>query len=200
MHGDRNGLAVATAAIVLSVASIPGLAQSNAARWRTAPSELTLALASNGVGVYTESHRASDAVAAPPNLTVPSAYQPAIDQMLARSPMFRRQCLRLAGAPQLSIVVRTLHPLAGGPRARAQISQADGGRLIATVEINPLGDFMELLAHEVEHIIEQLDGIDLAAKATVARSGVWSCADGTFETSRAVRVGILVASEVRGGR
>src|SRR5262245_35283373 len=26
MHGDRNGLAVATAAIVLSVASIPGLA------------------------------------------------------------------------------------------------------------------------------------------------------------------------------
>ena len=91
------------------------------------------------------------------------------------------------------------HPLAGGPRA-AQISQADGGRLIATVEINPLGDFMELLAHEVEHIIEQLDGIDLAAKATVARSGVWSCADGTFETSRAVRVGTLVASEVRGGR
>lgn len=200
MHGDRNGLAVATAAIVLSVASIPGLAQSNAARWRTAPSELTFALASNGVGVYTESHRASDAVAAPPNLMVPSAYQPAIDQMLARSPMFRRQCLRLAGAPQLSIVVRTLYPLAGGPRARAQISQADGGRLIATVEINPLGDFMELLAHEIEHIIEQLDGIDLAAKATVARSGVWSCADGTFETSRAVRVGTLVASEVRGGR
>ena len=59
MHGDRNGLAVATAAIVLSVASIPGLAQSNAARWRTAPSELTRALAPTGVNVYTESHPAS---------------------------------------------------------------------------------------------------------------------------------------------
>ena len=200
MHGDRNGLAVATAAIVLSVASIPGLAQSNAARWRTAPSELTLALASNGVGVYTESHRRRTPSRRQPNLSVPSAYQPAIDQMLARSPMFRRQCLRLAGAPHLSVVVRTTHPLTGGPRARTQISQADGSRLIATVEINPLGDFTELLAHEVEHIIEQLDGIDLAAKATVARSGVWSCADGTFETSRAVRVGTLVASEVRGGR
>ena len=200
MHGDRNGLAVATAAIVLSVASIPGLAQSNAARWRTAPSELTLALASNGVNVYTGSHQASPAIEAPPNLTVPSGYRATIDQMLARSPLFRRQCLRLAGAPRLTVVVRMSHPLSAGPRARTQISQMDGNRLMAIVEINPLGDFSELLAHEFEHIIEQLDGIDLAARAAVARSGVWSCADGTFETSRAVRVGALVAGEVRAGR
>ena len=73
----------------------------------------------------------------------------------------------------------------------------DGGQLIASVEINPYGDFTELLAHELEHVIEQLDGIDLAAKATVARSGVRNCADGTFETSRAVRVGALVALEAR---
>ena len=200
MYGDRSGLAVATAAIVLSVASIPGLAQSNAVRWRTAPSELTLALWSNGVDVYTEAHTASDAVEAPPNLRVPSGHQPAIVQMLERSPMFRRQCLRLAGAPHLTVVVRMLHPLTGGSRARTQITLAEGNRLVAIVEINPLGDFMELLAHELEHIIEQLDGVDLAARSTVARSGVWSCMDGTFETSRAVRVGTLVANEVRRGR
>jgi hypothetical protein len=200
MHGDCSGLAVATAAIVLSVASIPGLAQSNAVRWRTAPQELTLALWSNGVDVYTDPHPASVAVEAPQNLSVPSAYQATIAQMLERSPMFRRQCLRLAGAPELAVVVRMMHPLAGGPRARTQITQAESNRLLATVEINPLGNFMELLAHELEHIIEQLDGIDLSAKASVARSGVWSCADGTFETSRAVRVGTLVASEARGAR
>ena len=200
MHGDRNGLAVATAAIVLSVASIPGLAQTNAGRWRTAPSELTFALASNGVNVYTESHPASDAIEAPANLRVPTGYRTVIEQMLARSPLFRRQCLRLSGAPHLSVIVRTLHPLIGGARARTQISQTDGNRLVAIVEINPLGDFSELLAHEIEHIIEQLDGIDLAARAAVARSGVWGCADGTFETSRAVRVGTLVAREVRAGR
>lgn len=200
MHGDRNGLAVATAAIVLSVASIPGLAQSNAVRWRTAPQDLKLGLWSNGVNVYTDSHQASVVIEAPQNLSVPSAYQTAVAQMLERSPMFRRQCLRLAGAPQLAVVVRMMHPFAGGPRARTQIVQEEGNRLVATVEITPLGDFMELLAHELEHIIEQLDGIDLQAKASVARSGVWSCVDGTFETSRAVRVGTLVASEVRGGR
>ena len=89
------------------------------------------------------------------------------------------------------------HPNAGGARARTQIRRTAGGQLIATVEINPYGDFTELLAHELEHVIEQLDGIDLAAKATVARSGVRNCADGTFETSRAVRVGTLVALEAR---
>ena len=114
--------------------------------------------------------------------------------------MFRRQCLRLTAAPHLAVVVRMMHPLTGGPRARTQISRADQNRLIASVEINPLGEFMELLAHELEHVIEQLDGIDLAAKAAVANSGVRTCNDGTFETSRAVRIGTVVALEARGGR
>ncbi len=198
MHGERSStLAVASAAIVLSVAGIPGLAQSNAVRWRTAPSELTVSLAANGVGVYDEPQTAPPGVEAPPNLTIPSGFQSAIATMLERSPMFRRQCLRLAAAPHLAVVVRMLHPNSGSARARTQIRRTDGGQLIASVEINPYGDFTELLAHELEHVIEQLDGIDLAAKATVARSGVRNCADGTFETSRAVRVGALVALEAR---
>jgi hypothetical protein len=198
MHGEHTrALAVASAAIVLSVAGIPGLAQSNAVRWRTASSELTVSLAANAVGVYDEPQDAPHVVETPPNLTVPSGYHQAIGTMLERSPMFRRQCLRLAAASHLAVVVKMLHPNSGGARARTQIRRADGGLLIASVEINPYLDFTELLAHELEHVIEQLDGIDLAAKAAVARSGVRNCADGTFETSRAVRVGALVALEAR---
>jgi len=199
MHGERRGLVVATAAIVLSVAGIPGLAQSNAVRWRTTSSELMVGIVSNGVSVYLEPHT-SDTAEIPANLTVPSTFRATIEQMLERSPMFRRQCLRLAAAPHLTIVVRMLHPLSAGPRARTQISRADRNRLVATVEINPLNDFTELLAHELEHVIEQLDGIDLAAKSAIANSGVRSCVDGTFETNRAARVGTVVALEARGGR
>ena len=197
MHGEqRSKLALASAAIVLSVAGIPGLAQSNAVRLRTVPSELVVSLASNGVGVYDGPQTPPSDVAAPPNLQVPSTYEPMIVQMLERSPMFRRQCVRLAAAPHLAVVVRLVHPNNAGPRARTQIRR-DRDQLSATVEINPYGDFTELLAHELEHVIEQLDGIDLAAKSSVARSGVRECADGTFETSRAVRVGTLVALEAR---
>lgn len=199
MHGKRRGLVAATAAIVLSVAGIPGLAQSNAVRWRTASSELMVGIVSNGVGVYLAPHT-SDAAEIPSNLALPSTFRATVEQMLARSPMFRRQCLRLSSAPHLTVVVRMRHPLAPGPRARTQISRTDRNRLMAAVEINPLGDFTELLAHELEHVIEQLDGIDLAAKSAVAHSGVRTCVDGTFETNRAVRVGAVVALEARGER
>ena len=119
MHGERNStLAVASAAIVLSVAGIPGLAQSNAVRWRTAPSELTVSLAADGVGVYDEPQTAPHVVETPANLTVPSGFHAAVATMLERSPMFRRQCLRLAAAPHLAVVVRLLDPNASGARAR----------------------------------------------------------------------------------
>ena len=160
-------------------------------------SELTLDLASSAVSVYAEPYAAADGVVAPPNLSVPSPYRTTVERMIERSPMFRRQCLRLAAAPHLTVIVKMLHPLTAGPLARTEIKREDGSRLVATVAINPLGDFMELLAHELEHVIEQLDGIDLAVKASVANSGVRSCVDGTFETSRAVRVGSVVAVQAR---
>jgi hypothetical protein len=199
MHGDYGVLAVvASVAIVLGVTGVPGLAQSNAVRGRTAAaSELTLDVASNAVGVYAEPYAASDAVEVPSNLTVPSTHRSTIERMLERSPMFRRQCLRLAAAPHLTVIVRMLHPVTGGHRAFTEIKREDGSRLVATVNINPLGDFTELLAHEIEHVIEQLDGIDLAAKASLSQSGVRTCVGGTFETSRAVRVGSLVAVQAR---
>jgi hypothetical protein len=196
MNADRVALAVTASAIVLSVASVPALAQSNAVRWRTATSELALGLAPTGVGVYLERETTS-ATGVPENLDVPSMYRTTVASMLERSAMFRRQCARLAAASHLSVLVRMMHPLTGGPRARTQISREDGGRLLALVEINPAGDFTELLAHELEHVIEQLDGIDLAAKAAMANSGVRTCSEG-FETNRAVRIGTLVAVEARG--
>ena len=200
MHRHHSALAVASAAIVVSVAGVPIVAQSNAVRSRTTvPSGATLAAASNVVGVYVDPYRASDTLATPPNLNVPSTHRGTIEKMLELSPMFRRQCLRLAGAPHVAVVVRMMHPLTGGPRARTEIRPAAGSRLVAMVEINPLGNFMELLAHELEHVIEYLDGIDLAAKADVANSGVRSSA-GAFETNRAVRVGTLVAFQARGAR
>ena len=45
----------------------------------------------------------------------------------------------------------------------------------------------ELIAHEFEHVIEQLDGVDLAAHAALPHTGVTSIGHSTdiFETMRA---------------
>ncbi len=52
----------------------------------------------------------------------------------------------------------------------------------------------ELLGHEFEHLIEQLDGVDLSA---MARGGeARRLTDGAFETERAIAAGQQVAGEV----
>jgi len=51
----------------------------------------------------------------------------------------------------------------------------------------------ELIAHEIEHIVEQLDGVDLEAQA--GNGAVWSSGHRTFETRRAIEVGRRVARE-----
>lgn len=48
---------------------------------------------------------------------------------------------------------------------------------------------VELIAHELEHVIEQLDGVHLFA---ASEHGVFRSATDAFETKRAIHVGELV--------
>ena len=63
-------------------------------------------------------------------------------------------------------------------------------------------DDVELIAHEMEHVIEQLDEIDLPSLADLPDTGVHHTlsAGVTFETSRAAQTGLRVAREVRESR
>jgi hypothetical protein len=58
---------------------------------------------------------------------------------------------------------------------------------------------VELIAHELEHVIEQLDQIDLASLAALRDTGVRHAqGEGVvFETARATQVGLKVTREVR---
>ena len=58
---------------------------------------------------------------------------------------------------------------------------------------------IELIAHEIEHVIEQIERVDLAGGARMAETGIDSVSlNGmAFETARAARAGITVAREVR---
>lgn len=139
-------------------------------------------------------------LAAPSNITVPAMYRPLLEAMLRGSPTFRRQCLRLAAEPTLTVQLEmNPHALGSDVRAKTRLARNAKGHLVATVEIAPLRDTQELIAHEFEHIIEQLDGVDLAAHAAQAGTGVSEigAAGGLFETVRAQRMGLKVVSELR---
>lgn len=150
---------------------------------------------------YVAAASVPDEVAIPGNVDVAAAYRPLLTSMLERSPMFRRQCLRLASDLRLTV---HLHPAGSswthGARAVTRIRRKPGaGGLEADIYLTKLDDDVELIAHELEHIIEQLDQIDLPLQSALPDTGVHRTIseDTMFETTRARQVGLRVAREVR---
>jgi hypothetical protein len=134
-----------------------------------------------------------------PNLDLAASHRPLVAELVSRSPTFRRQCARLAAAPQLTIILRSAPPNAnrGGALTRIQTRE---GRVEAVVEVGLSARTAELIAHEIEHIIEQLDGIDLRTKSRLRASGVrrvWHL--DAYETTRAIATGQRVVREAFGG-
>lgn len=139
--------------------------------------------------------------ALPDSVHVDPQLRPAIDMLLARSPTFRRQCARIAQARALRIHVRLVPRLFGTPaRARASAARYEFGLLTVAIDILAGDDYAELLAHEFEHVTEQIDRVDLAALARADPESASALTDGVFETTRAREAGRAAAREVRGER
>jgi hypothetical protein len=137
----------------------------------------------------------------PSNIIAPGVLRDVAAAMLRASPTFRRQCARI-GAASLTVTVDNMAASGSRPYvASTRIHRRGDGLLLADVHIRPGGNREELLAHEFEHIIEQLDGVDLAALARRHGTGVHVVPNAPeFETDRAVIVGRQVAREVRAVR
>jgi len=154
----------------------------------------------NVAQAYVEADAA--AVIAPPvlpsNVRLFGRYQMVVNEMLQRSAAFRRQCSRLGREAWLEVTVKP-ELLPGGPArgATTTITRTARGGIEAVVRLTEYGDLAELIAHEFEHILEQLDEVDLAAMAARSRTGVRAASDlGHFETDRAIAAGRRVYREV----
>jgi hypothetical protein len=187
----RRCAAAGLVSCLLLVHASPTIAQSGSASTRARVS-------------FTSVHQyvAADAIprqlAIPPNLVVSEMYRVLIESMLRQSPTFRRQCVRIAAAPSLTVHLEITKPSPGyDVRATTNITRDVNGRLSAAIQIAPLHRVEELIAHEFEHIIEQLDGVDLAAHAAQRHTGVFAIGyrRDIFETMRAKRAGLKVFSE-----
>jgi hypothetical protein len=138
----------------------------------------------------------------PPNLIVSPLLRPVVESMLRESPTFRRQCARLTNSPLLSVSLEQLVAVrTADARAVTDISFDRDARMTAHVKLGPAAGREELIAHEFEHIIEQLDGVDLRSLAKHGTAGVRFTQDlDRFETDRAVAAGRQVTEEMRMAR
>ena len=84
-------------------------------------------------------------------------------------------------------------------KARTSIHRTTSGIMVAQVQLSVRTDPVEWIAHEIEHIVEQLEGLSLPALAAV-NHGAWLTADQTFETRRAIEAGRAVVDEMTRAR
>ena len=174
---------------------MPGFAQTHTVR-NAPPADAPR----DAVRLYVASRSADAAPPAPaPNLTVSSLFAPLVEEMLRRSPTFRRLCLRLAAAAGTSVTILAATSAREGIAAWTTIARGAAERLQASIFVPLSARTAELIAHEIEHVIEQLDGIPLGDKARIRDSGVRQCdcaSEDTYETVRAIRIGRQVADEM----
>ena len=134
------------------------------------------------------------------NIRVDDVLQPVISGLLAKSETFRRQWAVIHGSRFIRVTV-VLHlgmQDDGSARARTEVSRYAHGSIRARIELPGATDLTELLAHEFEHVIEQLEGIDLRALAQRHEDGVVEIQNSVFETARARAAGRQVYQEVYG--
>ena len=147
-------------------------------------------------------HAATGPFIVPGNVIVAPQHRVLLETLLDRSPSFRQQCARIAQERSLTIQLRlTPAPLPGGVRAISHISRSRSGGIVAIGRLHPF-DYVEMIAHEFEHIIEQLEGVDLPKLARERSGGVRlvNPVRPAYGTDRAVQAGRRVADEMQRNR
>lgn len=128
----------------------------------------------------------------PCRLVLTSDLREFADRAWDHSATFRDQCRKL-GAAGAVVIVRSSRETR---HARARIDVTGTGSTLARVRVRPGARAVELIAHELEHVLEHVEGVRFLMEARYPGSGV-SLSGDAFETRRAIDAGRRVDREVR---
>ena len=139
-------------------------------------------------------------VALPSNIILDRDLESIVAMMIDRSPTFRAQLEYLGGIRRLQarIVLRGPRTPIGQTQCRADavLKRYQYGRIEAVVRVSSAADAPELIAHELEHVREYVEGMNFRYHAA-RLNDVWEWRTGHYETTRAIQKGRRVAEEVK---
>ena len=95
----------------------------------------------------------------PSNLNVTFGVSGSCGVYADQSPTFRQQLLRVGAEDGLTIHIDVVPRIIGARATTRMVRQNDG--LTAHVKVARFDNLVELIAHEVEHVIEQIEGVNL---------------------------------------
>jgi hypothetical protein len=135
----------------------------------------------------------------PTKIWVQPALRELVSQMWLTSPTFRRQCQQVQATEKIQVQLRIDPTLADNPQRRAmcELRLYSSGAIIARLSIAPV-KMTELIGHEMEHVIERLDGVHVDRESRERKPGYYMVDSfrQRFETDRAIRVGRQVMAEM----
>jgi hypothetical protein len=133
-----------------------------------------------------------------PSIQFPRELRSQVDRMLQQSPTFREQYRRIAEAGSLVVGVHVdVRLCETSYKARTTFRRYQSGLIVADVSISPGAHQEEWMAHEFEHILEQLDGQNLTQMARNQAKDVWFSGSDVIETDRAIKAGRTVRTEMQ---
>jgi hypothetical protein len=137
-----------------------------------------------------------EAARLPANLVMNKHDRPLVEKVWRRSATFRRQCERIAQASELTVKLSFNPKLSapGGCQCHA-LTTTDPAYKRILVRIFHLEHAAEMLGHEFEHVVEQLEGLKLRTLAATKGARVYENLNGSFETRRAILAGRQVKAE-----
>lgn len=142
---------------------------------------------------------AAPALDLPINLRVPENMRPMLKRMLRSSATFRRQIAVLTAKPAVRVSVNY-----GGMRgdrnyhALSTVRKHEWGAMLVDTTVFVPTDLVEIMAHELEHVCEQMEGVDLPSLSRRKGGGVYNL-NGHYETVRAIRAGQNATREYQDG-
>jgi hypothetical protein len=135
----------------------------------------------------------------PTKIWVQPVLRELVSQMWLTSPTFRGQCLRVQAQGPIQVQLRIDGALIDHPQHRAvcELRTYRGGAIIARLSVAPV-KIPELIGHEMEHVVERLDGIRVERESRLQKPGYYviDTTRRSFETDRAIRVGRQVMAEM----
>ena len=158
---------------------------------------LVLASSRNALCSVEEVEQKKREAALPSNVAMPRDLKPILRQMIERSRTFRLQCQKIGSATQMRIAIELVPRLSDCQcRALSNIKRYDTGFVLIKIQIIvPSFHLVEVIGHEFEHALEQIEGLDLRTLASTQGGHVYKSESGGFETKRAMRAGSAVEQE-----
>jgi hypothetical protein len=138
----------------------------------------------------------------PANIVVQPQLRAAIARLWEGSPTFRAQVLKIGEHPRYRVAVAVEPSLTINRNFRAQcvLRVYSTGFVTARVMVPLSRQVVELIPHELEHVIEHIEGIDVKRDSTRRGGGAYDTGRGQIETVRAVRAGRQARQELEAGR